>query len=142
MGLNIGDRVKVYRNLRSPKDVKLYSVLGKENRVIDRVTQLYLKDCKFIVRYAGQKRVRETGRKNVHAFIQGSIHQLDDLSNSYISYCIQKRWIHPVTYNPYDNWRVASKMSNDFLYEDYIESAPFVFIHPMGVFMGNKSCVD
>jgi hypothetical protein len=30
-----------------------------------------LRDCKFIVSKAGQKRVRDEGRKNVHAFVEG-----------------------------------------------------------------------
>ena len=32
-----------------------------------------LKDCKFIVSEAGQRRVREEKKKNVHAFVKGHV---------------------------------------------------------------------
>jgi hypothetical protein len=47
--------------------------------VIKKVTQAYLTNALFVVRKSGQKRVREEGRKNVHAFVNGIIQpKLDD----------------------------------------------------------------
>ena len=69
-------RNRVYFNVRE----KNLSVLDyKTNKVIKKVTQAYLTNALFVVRKSGQKRVREEGRKNVHAFVNGIIHpKLDD----------------------------------------------------------------
>ena len=82
-------RNRVYFNVRE----KNLSVLDyKTNKVIKKVTQAYLTNALFVVRKSGQKRVREEGRKNVHAFVNG---------------IRQPKWIKPtmnyqeVLYNPY-----------------------------------------
>ena len=63
-------KVRVYWNLH--KDV--WSVQScKTNLVIDHKSHMTLKDAKFVVRKGGQKRVREEGKKNVHAFAVGYI---------------------------------------------------------------------
>ena len=69
-------RNRVYFNVRE----KNLSVLDyKTNKVIKKVTQAYLTNALFVVRKSGQKRVREEGRKNVHAFVNGIIQpKLDD----------------------------------------------------------------
>ena len=69
-------RNRVYFNVRE----KNLSVLDyKTNKVIKKVTQAYLSNALFVVRKSGQKRVREEGRKNVHAFVNGIIQpKLDD----------------------------------------------------------------
>ena len=58
-------KVRVYRNLHK----NCFSV--KQGGLVrchaDHVT---LEDCKFIVSKAGQERVRDEGRKNVHAFVE------------------------------------------------------------------------
>ena len=69
-------RNRVYFNVRE----KNLSVLDyKTNKVIKKVTQAYLTNALFVVSKSGQKRVREEGRKNVHAFVNGIIQpKLDD----------------------------------------------------------------
>ena len=69
-------RNRIYFNIRE----KNLSVLDyKTNKVIKKVTQAYLTNALFVVRKSGQKRVREEGRKNVHAFVNGIIQpKLDD----------------------------------------------------------------
>ena len=69
-------RNRIYFNVRE----KNLSVLDyKTNKVIKKVTQAYLTNALFVVRKSGQKRVREEGRKNVHAFVNGIIQpKLDD----------------------------------------------------------------
>ena len=63
-------RNRIYFNVRE----KNLSVLDyKTNKVIKKVTQAYLTNALFVVRKSGQKRVREEGRKNVHAFVNGII---------------------------------------------------------------------
>lgn len=68
-----GKRVWVYRNLKFGRGVPpLYSVMWKW-KVIARVNEILLHDCKFVVRQGGYKRVLKTGRKNVHAFVVGTV---------------------------------------------------------------------
>ena len=63
-------KVRVYWNLHS----KIWSVQDvKSGRVCDHVQHISLTDAKFVVRKGGQKRVREEGKKNVHAFAVGYI---------------------------------------------------------------------
>ena len=61
-------KVRVYRNLHR----KCLSV--KQNGIVQCHTDnIVLNDCKFIVSKAGQKRVRDEKRKNVHAFVEGYV---------------------------------------------------------------------
>jgi len=59
-------RVRVYRNLHK----QCFSV-KQDGFVRCHADHVTLQDCKFIVSKAGQKRVRDEGRKNVHAFVEG-----------------------------------------------------------------------
>ncbi len=59
-------RVRVYRNLHK----NCFSV-KQDGLVRCHADHVTLEDCKFIVSKAGQKRVRDEGRKNVHAFVEG-----------------------------------------------------------------------
>jgi len=59
-------KVRVYRNLHR----KCVSV--KQDGIVKCwTTNVVLKDCKFIISKAGQKRVRDEKKKNVHAFVEG-----------------------------------------------------------------------
>ena len=61
-------KVRVYRNLH--KDC--YSV--KQGSLVRcHADQVTLRCCQFIVSKAGQKRVRDERKKNVHAFIEGYV---------------------------------------------------------------------
>ena len=61
-------KVRVYRNLHK----KTYSV--KQGSLVRcHADQVTLSDCQFIVSKAGQRRVRDERRKNVHAFIEGYV---------------------------------------------------------------------
>ena len=66
-------RNRVYFNVRE----KNLSVLDyKTNKVTRKVSQVYLTNAMFVVRKSGNKRVREEGRKNVHAFVNGIIQNI------------------------------------------------------------------
>ena len=81
-------KVRVYWNLHK----KCWSVQdGKSGLVIDHRQNLLLERAKFVVRKGGQKRVREEGKKNVHAFVRGRL----------APYIEGPRQSYPVTYNPY-----------------------------------------
>jgi hypothetical protein len=64
--IDVTKKVRVYRNLHK----KCFSV-KQNNLVLVHTDHVTLRDCKFIVSKAGQKRVRDEGRKNVHAFVEG-----------------------------------------------------------------------
>ena len=82
-------KVRVYWNLHK----KMWSVQDtKTNKVIGHKQHITLWSAKFVVRKGGQKRVREQGKKNVHAFAVGLI--ADDKQQVYDSW-------NRVKYNPY-----------------------------------------
>lgn len=67
-------RVRVYRNLHK----NCFSVVSmKTGRVIQHTNKLTLHDVEFRVRESGRQRVLRERRKNVHAFVVGSILQTD-----------------------------------------------------------------
>ena len=86
------EKVRVYWNLHK----HTWSIQScKSGLVIDHRQFVSLKDAKFVVRKGGQKRVREEGKKNVHAFAVG--YQIDN-SKLHNSNLID--WDR-VKYNPY-----------------------------------------
>jgi hypothetical protein len=93
-------RVKVYRNLTK----QCYSVMHK-GLVMLHCQAIYLMAVDFVVRPAGNARVRATGRKNVHAFIVAqdhvsyigpSLRKLPEMGNKYKP----GSWMK-ISYNPY-----------------------------------------
>jgi hypothetical protein len=68
-GLKLGQKVKVYRNLKNGK----FSIVDvKTGLVVAYSDQVYLKDVEFKVGAGGQAKARETGTRNVHAGVVGS----------------------------------------------------------------------
>ena len=97
------DKVRVYWNLHK----KCWSVQDrKTGRVIRHVTNCVLSDSKFVVRKAGQAKVRREGKKNVHAFAVGTVIEwtLENSRSFFLDSC------RTVTYNPYVN--------DTFVYKD------------------------
>lgn len=63
-------QVDAYRNLRAGG----YSLRDrKTGRVVAIVDAVTLRDAKFVVQPAGRTRVLATGRKQVHAFVRGTV---------------------------------------------------------------------
>lgn len=58
---------KTYWNSRR----KLFSIMT-DGIVTEHVSQIVLKNARFLVRDKGRERVRREGKKNVHAYIQGT----------------------------------------------------------------------
>ncbi len=86
-------RVKVYFNLHR----KLFSVVSLEahdryGKVIDHVQKIALDNAGFVVRPAGRARVLREKRKNVHAFVTGTVSAIQD---------DYPGWADIVVYNPY-----------------------------------------
>lgn len=86
--LHPGTRVRVYRNLRNGK----LSVMCKyTRRVIAHVDMIELERVRFLVSAKGIARIRETRRKRVIAFVEGTVTRFDGLQP------LQ----HRVQFNPY-----------------------------------------
>jgi len=85
--------VEVYRNLH--KDC--WSVRNPINGlVLFHTDAIHLSDAKFVVHQSGRSRVIQEKRKNVHAFIKGTIEPEPNINGV----TIYKQY-KPVTYNPY-----------------------------------------
>ena len=88
-------KVRVYRNLHN----RLWSVvaLSGENkgRVIAHMSTVSLVDARFVVRPAGRLKVIQERRKNVHAFVVGT------LVGSNLDSTLPTIEATQVTYNPY-----------------------------------------
>jgi hypothetical protein len=71
-------RVRIYRNL-SPqyRERRAWSVMAYEGpnkgRIIEIVDGIVLKDVRFVVNEGGRQRVIQEKRKNVHAFVDGTL---------------------------------------------------------------------
>ena len=84
-------KYRIYWNLHK----KIWSLQNcKTGRVCNHVEAFTLYDAKFVVRKAGQAKVRQEGKKNVHAFAVGTVYPAD----MYALFNAKK-----VTYNPYKN---------------------------------------
>jgi len=97
-------RVQVYRNLHK----ECWSVVALEGepkgRVIGHSKFLELEDVTFVVQPAGRKRVLEEKRKNVHAFVRGTMVQPES----------GELW-EKVKYNPY-KYETIVDMGGDPVY--------------------------
>lgn len=98
-------KVYVYYNLhKSCWSVKDY----KTGLVIFHTQEIRLKNVEFRVRKGGQARVREQGKKNVHAFVIGEIDTLH--------YNEEIGTVNKIYYNPYltDNFIIKSSKQEIF----------------------------
>ena len=114
--------VDVYRNLRNG----MWSIKNRlTGLVMGWVSECVVQDATLVVQPAGNQRVRDTGRKNVHAFVRGNL-QLpygDGIMANMDLY-------DPVsiTYDPYE-YRTFVRIKD----ESPIHKAPYVELHRKGV---------
>ena len=108
--LEHGDRVEVYRNLHNntfsvrllrPRlgrgDYSRWRLKGKVIKHLENWMTLNLQNVKFAVQPAGRDKVRREGKKNVHAFVRGTvIGEKAHFSETFKEMCTQV-----VEYNPY-----------------------------------------
>ena len=81
--------VEVYRNLHK----NCWSVRDSKTRlVIGHVDYIHLQNATLVVRPAGREKVLREKRKNVHAFIKGTV-----------AACPKNTDAKQITYNPYRN---------------------------------------
>ena len=85
-------RNRVYFNT----DKLCFSLLDyKTNKVVNYSDNIFMTNALFVVRKSGNKRVREEGRKNVHAFVNGIIQNRLPNNQDLFYNC------HSVRYDPY-----------------------------------------
>ena len=90
-------KVRVYWNLHK----KVWSVQDcKSGKVVTHRQFITIRDAKFVVRKGGQKRVRQEGKKNVHAFAVGYVDDQYNIDNIKAKPNPRFNWDR-VTYNPY-----------------------------------------
>lgn len=92
-------KVQVYRNLHA----ELFSV-RQDGIVLFHKANLLLKDAEFRVQPAGKDKVRETQRKNVHAYVSGYMLSKKELNDMYNEAGLEDNehfGFNRVTYNPY-----------------------------------------
>ncbi len=90
-----GQKVEIYRN----RHKNCYSVRrkGKVVAYLNYTDELMLKDVKFAVQPAGRERVRRENKKNVHAFVRGTVIRTGGLERE----GILRRCGRMVRYDPY-----------------------------------------
>lgn len=96
-------RVKVYKNLQK----NCWSVVGPDGKVIEHTDQIVLDDPEFRVQPAGNRKVRDEKRKNVHAYVVGE----KVTRNTGMAPTVAC----PFTYNPYehDSFVYAERLLDD-----------------------------
>ena len=113
-------KVRVYWNLHR----KGWSIQDcKSGLVIDHRKGVVL-EGNFVVRKGGQKRVREEGKKNVHAFAVGYVDDNYNIDRIKALYNANFDW-QRVTYNPYKNdyFMLGEKaISKDWVGDIHMES--------------------
>lgn len=123
--LKSGDKVEVYRNLHK----NCFSV-RRNGRVVKHLhddENLVLKNVRFVVQPAGRKKVLDQKRKNVHAFVRGTVaFEQRPIDRLYVPNM-------QITYNPYkyDKFYYQSHFFGDVL----IEKTDWAFIQEGHVFV-------
>jgi hypothetical protein len=120
---------KIYRNLNwnRPDGGSVYSIQNDKDLVVGHESWITLKDCDLRVQPKGNQRVRDEQRKNVHAYIQGYLLEIED-GPKFDEYKELGEAVE-ITYNPYKH--------NSFVRVDTGESiykAKAVFTNPDSVF--------
>ena len=84
-------KVEIYFNLHK----KTWSV-RQGGKVILHTNFIQIREPQYVVRQTGKEKVRREKRKNVHAFIKGTIEPEPNINGL----TIYKQY-NPITYNPY-----------------------------------------
>jgi len=134
--LEHGDKVEIYRNLHNNtfsvrllrprlsrrQDERRANLKGKIVRHIENWEILRLTNAKFAVQPAGRARVIREKRKNVHAFIRGTV----DMAGGYLGKAPPHE-IFEVSYNPYESDKFLKEQNNSIRFVP-IYTAPRVAI--------------
>ena len=95
-------RVQIYRNLHKPGFFTAQSCMKDTYGLkIGEGKFMVIDDAKFVVRPGGLKKTRETGQRNVHAFVRGNWVN-EDQSEKWLNWFrMNEYYMRPVYYNPH-----------------------------------------
>lgn len=127
------DTYKVYRNLHNGK----FSIMDSKGLVVGHADRVMMLDATPVVRENARLRVIKEKRKNVHAFIQGSIFGTDGFQplkgRNYNGkggfFCVDAR--KKVRYNPYESGNFMLHKDNKV---EVFKGASCVEISRSGIF--------
>jgi len=111
-------KIRVYRNLHK----NCFSV-KQDGLVRCHADHVTLQDCKFIVSKAGQKRVRDEKKKNVHAFVEGLLvdtREADAIVDG-AKWFWQKAYYNPYTCDTFINQYDGSPLETAIYADMYID---------------------
>lgn len=97
-------KIYVYRNLNCKSEEERYSVM-QNGLVVAHCDEIYLEEVDFVIRKAGKRLARCSGKRNVHAFIKGFI----------INKPIKTKFFTPIRYNPFNEYGFFSNENNQEL---------------------------
>ena len=103
-----GKPVEVYRNIHRGG----YSI-RQNGLVVAHASHVRLEKCQMCVNHNGRKKVIESGQKNVHAWIKGTI--VDNYSDG-----AEGRRLARLTYNPYRDTGFTLENGSVSLYASYV----------------------
>jgi len=137
--IGTGVRVEAYYNLHK----RCLSYRARGGKVAHAQTMI-LNDVRFAVQPAGRKRVVREQRKNVHAFVRGTLAYVNDDYyativgvDDYNEDNMKRQGYRPITYNPY-------KFDN-FVYADThepIHSATQVVIIGKNIYLSGRDTTN
>lgn len=136
--------VYVYRNLHK----KCLSV--KQGGIVRcHAANVVLNNCEFIVSEAGQRRVRQEKKKNVHAFVKGFVKTAREADETLEEFETTKKqqtvvelsdwgW-RSVYYNPYscEHWQLENEP-----YDHYVDRATWVDVYADNIFGASVLAYD
>lgn len=117
--MDVGQRVRVYWNLHkhtfSIQDTQSGLVIGHSKHV-------EIDDASFVVRQGGRQKVLETRRKNVHAFVVGTLLSATEEAQRDGGSLTE---LTELTYNPYkyDSFVIKSEDQTKVACADYVRLA-------------------
>lgn len=114
--LPLNQTVRIYFNLHKKK-FSVQAKVDKRWKVVAHVEDAYLKNASFKVSESGRQRVIKEKRKNVHAFIIGTLVSGIQSNNHFFS----------VRYNPYEKGQFQCANQDIFHAEEVILNGKNVF---------------
>jgi hypothetical protein len=112
-----GSKLDIYWNLH----LGCWSVKDK-GRVILHPLKILAEDCQLVVQPGGRRRVLETKRKNVHAFVRCKSLIIHDK----LDFLVPNTWVE-LHYNPYKS-------------STFVDNSGTPFYNAKKVYMDNKKC--
>ena len=94
--------VRLLSPVGGPEDYSRWRLKGKVIKHLDNWMSVYLQNVTFAVQPAGQAKVRREGKKNVHAFVRGTVVRGDNkFGEAFKDECTQIAQYNPYKFNSF-----------------------------------------